>query len=71
MEGAEPRAGSSEDLAKAIRAFARDGFSHHQVEPRSKTLVGIEAFAPVLGLSDRGEGRLTALTDQVVPTSMG
>ena len=44
--------GSPEELAAALRAFARQSISHVQIYLAPNTLVGIEAFAPVLELLD-------------------
>jgi alkanesulfonate monooxygenase SsuD/methylene tetrahydromethanopterin reductase-like flavin-dependent oxidoreductase (luciferase family) len=54
VAGAEPLTGSPEELAASLRAFAREGISHVQVWLTPHTLAGVEAFAPVLELLDRG-----------------
>jgi probable F420-dependent oxidoreductase len=46
--------GSSEELAEALRGFAREGVSHIQLSFEPMTLANIEAFAPTLELLDRG-----------------
>ncbi len=46
--------GSAEELADEMRAYAREGISHIQIYPDPCTVAGIEAFAPVLELLDRG-----------------
>ena len=46
--------GSPEDLAEEMRAYAREGISHVQIYPDPCTVAGIEAFAPVLEILDRG-----------------
>ncbi len=40
--------GSPEELAEGLRAFAREGISHLQVQLEPPTLASIEAFAPTL-----------------------
>lgn len=52
--GTVPLTGSPEALAETLRAFAREGISHIQVALHPNSLAGIEAFAPVLELLDRG-----------------
>ena len=52
--GVEPLEGTPEQIADALRAFARGGVSHVQIWPTPRTLAGIEAFAPVLEELDRG-----------------
>jgi alkanesulfonate monooxygenase SsuD/methylene tetrahydromethanopterin reductase-like flavin-dependent oxidoreductase (luciferase family) len=49
----QPLAGSTEELAEALRTFAREGVTHVQVLLFPTTIAGIEAFAPVLQLLDR------------------
>jgi alkanesulfonate monooxygenase SsuD/methylene tetrahydromethanopterin reductase-like flavin-dependent oxidoreductase (luciferase family) len=53
-EGWGALAGSPEELAEGLREYARAGFSHVQLWLEPSTLQGIEAFAPVLDLLDRG-----------------
>jgi probable F420-dependent oxidoreductase len=48
-----PLAGSPEELATALRAYAGEGIAHLQVLLAPATVAGIEAFAPVLELLDR------------------
>lgn len=52
--GMEPVTGSPEEMADQLRAFAAAGISHVQLwlTPTSRT--GVEAFAPVLELLDKG-----------------
>ena len=50
----QPAAGSPVELAALLRAFAADGVDHVQVWLDPNTEAGIEAFAPVLDLLDRG-----------------
>ena len=50
----EPLSGSPEDLAEAFHAFAQEGITGVQVRLAPDSLAGIEAFAPVLELLDRG-----------------
>jgi alkanesulfonate monooxygenase SsuD/methylene tetrahydromethanopterin reductase-like flavin-dependent oxidoreductase (luciferase family) len=52
--GEEPLSGTPAELAAALRAFASEGIAHVQVWPIPNTLDGVEAFAPVLELLDRG-----------------
>ena len=47
-------AGSPEELAEGLRAYARAGFTHVQLWLEPSTYAGIEGFAPVLELLDRG-----------------
>jgi len=49
-----PVAGAPEELAETLRAFARAGVAHVQLVLDPTTLAGIESFAPVLDLLDRG-----------------
>jgi alkanesulfonate monooxygenase SsuD/methylene tetrahydromethanopterin reductase-like flavin-dependent oxidoreductase (luciferase family) len=51
--GAQPLAGTPEEIATAIRAFAAQGISHLQVSTVIQGVAGVEAFAPVLELLDR------------------
>lgn len=46
--------GTPEELAEEMRAYAREGISHVQIYPDPCTVGGIEAFAPVLEILDRG-----------------
>ena len=46
--------GSLEELTEGLRAYAQAGFGHVQVWLEPGTVAGIEAFAPVLELLDRG-----------------
>jgi probable F420-dependent oxidoreductase len=48
--GAQPLAGTPEEIAAAIRAMAAQGISHLQVVPVIQGVTGVEAFAPVLNL---------------------
>lgn len=48
-----PVSGSPEEIANAIRAYARAGVSHLAVANDPDTMAGIEALAPVLELLDR------------------
>ncbi len=52
--GVEPLEGAPEQIADALREYARGGVSHVQVWSVPRTLAGIEAFAPVLEELDRG-----------------
>ncbi len=52
--GVEPLEGTPEQIADALREFARGGVSHVQIWLTPRTLAGIEAFAPVLAELDRG-----------------
>jgi len=52
--GVPPLTGTPEELADALRAFARLGIAHVQLVLDPNTLASIEAFAPVLALLDRG-----------------
>ena len=51
---APPLAGSPEELAAALRAYAAAGIGHVQLVLDPNTLAAIEEFAPVLQLLDRG-----------------
>jgi alkanesulfonate monooxygenase SsuD/methylene tetrahydromethanopterin reductase-like flavin-dependent oxidoreductase (luciferase family) len=46
--------GSTEELASTLRQLADDGIAHVQLWIEPNTIAGIEAFAPVLDLLDRG-----------------
>ena len=46
--------GSPEELDSAFRGFAQEGISHVVLSLSPHTPAGIEAFAPVLELLDRG-----------------
>jgi probable F420-dependent oxidoreductase len=48
-----PAAGTTEELAESLRAFASAGISHVQLWLEPNTMAGIEAFQPVLALLDR------------------
>ena len=50
----QPLTGSAEELAASLRRFAHEGISHLQVIPTVDGLAGVEAFAPVLEILDRG-----------------
>jgi alkanesulfonate monooxygenase SsuD/methylene tetrahydromethanopterin reductase-like flavin-dependent oxidoreductase (luciferase family) len=52
--GEEPLSGTPAELAESLRAFPREGIAQVQVWPIPNTLAGVEAFAPVLELLDRG-----------------
>lgn len=52
--GAPPLSGTPEAIAEALRAYAREGITHAQLYILPMTLVGLERFAPVLELLDRG-----------------
>ena len=49
-----PLTGSAEAIAAGLRAYAAAGVSHLQIFLEPMTPAGIEAFAPVLALLDRG-----------------
>ncbi len=49
-----PATGSPEELAELLRGYAREGITHAQIWLDPSTVAGIEAFAPVLDLLDRG-----------------
>jgi hypothetical protein len=49
-----PLTGSPAELAAGLRAYAEIGVGHLQVWLEPATLAGIEAFAPVLDILDRG-----------------
>jgi alkanesulfonate monooxygenase SsuD/methylene tetrahydromethanopterin reductase-like flavin-dependent oxidoreductase (luciferase family) len=59
-EGWNALTGSPEELAEGLRAYARAGFTHVQLWVEPGTIAGIEAFAPVLELLDRGYEAFTA-----------
>jgi alkanesulfonate monooxygenase SsuD/methylene tetrahydromethanopterin reductase-like flavin-dependent oxidoreductase (luciferase family) len=46
--------GTAAELAEEMRAYAREGIAHVQLYPDPCTVAGIEAFAPVLEILDRG-----------------
>jgi alkanesulfonate monooxygenase SsuD/methylene tetrahydromethanopterin reductase-like flavin-dependent oxidoreductase (luciferase family) len=46
--------GTAEELADGLRGYARAGFTHAQIWLGPSTLAGVEAFAYVLALLDRG-----------------
>ncbi len=50
----EPITGSPEEMAETLRAFAREGISHVQLWLTPTSRAGVDAFAPVLELLDRG-----------------
>lgn len=52
--GVEPLEGTPEQIADALRDYARNGVSHVQIWLTPRTLAGIEAFAPVLAELDKG-----------------
>jgi len=52
--GVRALTGTPEELADAIRAYARAGIGHVQLVLVPNTLAAIEAFAPVLEILDRG-----------------
>lgn len=49
-----PIEGSPEEVADALRAFARAGTDHVHLQLDPETVEGIDAFAPTLALLDRG-----------------
>ena len=49
-----PASGSPEELADLLRGYAREGITHVQVWLDPSTVAGVEEFAPVLDLLDRG-----------------
>ncbi len=53
-EAAGSQTGSPQEIADVLRAFAHAGVSHVQVWLDPYSVAGIEAFAPVLELLDRG-----------------
>jgi alkanesulfonate monooxygenase SsuD/methylene tetrahydromethanopterin reductase-like flavin-dependent oxidoreductase (luciferase family) len=52
----EPLRGTPEEIAGALRGFAREGIAEVQVVHAPNTVRGIEAFAPVLEALDGGGG---------------
>jgi alkanesulfonate monooxygenase SsuD/methylene tetrahydromethanopterin reductase-like flavin-dependent oxidoreductase (luciferase family) len=52
--GSPPIAGTTEELAETLRAYARAGIAHVQLILDPNTEAAIEEFAPVLELLDRG-----------------
>ena len=52
--GGEPLRGSPEEIAEALRGFAREGIAEVQVVHAPNSARGIEAFAPVLEALDKG-----------------
>ncbi len=50
----EPVTGTPEEMADTFRAFAREGISHMQIWLTPTSRAGVEAFAPVLELLDKG-----------------
>ncbi len=50
----EPLIGSPEEIAEALRGFAREGIDHVQIIHAPGNIRGIEGFASVLELLDRG-----------------
>jgi alkanesulfonate monooxygenase SsuD/methylene tetrahydromethanopterin reductase-like flavin-dependent oxidoreductase (luciferase family) len=49
-----PATGTSEQLAELLRGFARTGIEHVQIFMAPLTRAGVDAFAPVLEILDRG-----------------
>lgn len=49
-----PATGTTEEFADLLRGYVREGISHVQVSLDPVTVAGVEAFAPVLELVDRG-----------------
>jgi probable F420-dependent oxidoreductase len=49
-----PHTGSPEEIAEALRAYAREGISHVQVVLHPNTVEGVERFGRVLEILDRG-----------------
>jgi alkanesulfonate monooxygenase SsuD/methylene tetrahydromethanopterin reductase-like flavin-dependent oxidoreductase (luciferase family) len=49
-----PLAGTPEELAEGLRAYARAGIGHVQLFLEPRTAAAVEAFAPVLEILDRG-----------------
>ena len=45
--------GSPEQIAEALRAYAREGIAHVQLHVIPMTLAGVERFAPVLDLLEQ------------------
>ncbi len=54
--GVEPLTGTPQQIADAIRAYARGGISHMQIWLVPNDIRGVEAFAPVLEELDKGVG---------------
>ena len=52
--GAPALSGTPEEIAEQLRGYAREGISHVQLYILPMTLAGLERFAPVLELLDRG-----------------
>jgi len=52
--GGDPLTGTPEQIADALRGFAREGVSHVQVIHAPNTVAGIEGFGAVLEELDRG-----------------
>ncbi len=52
--GAKPLAGSPEELAESLRAFAAEGIAHVQFHPWPWTPAAVEALAPALEALDKG-----------------
>jgi probable F420-dependent oxidoreductase len=52
--GAPPISGTPEEIAEELRAYAREGISHVQLYVLPMTLAGLDRFAPVLEVLDRG-----------------
>jgi len=50
----EPLRGSVEEIAEALREFAREGIDEVQIVHSPNTVQGIEGFAPILEALDRG-----------------
>lgn len=53
-EAVPPLAGTTEELAEALRAYARAGIGHVQLVLDPNTVQSVAAFAPVLEALDRG-----------------
>jgi alkanesulfonate monooxygenase SsuD/methylene tetrahydromethanopterin reductase-like flavin-dependent oxidoreductase (luciferase family) len=53
-DSGQPLQGTAEEIAEALRGFAREGVAHVQLVHAPNTAAGIEAFAPVLEILDRG-----------------
>ena len=51
--GGDPLQGSAEEIAEALRGFAREGIDEVQIIHSPNTVQGIEGFAPVLEALDR------------------
>jgi alkanesulfonate monooxygenase SsuD/methylene tetrahydromethanopterin reductase-like flavin-dependent oxidoreductase (luciferase family) len=52
--GGQPEPPSAEEIAAMLRAYAREGLSHVQLWLSPSTIAGLEWFAAVLDLLDRG-----------------